>query len=143
MGTRHLTIIKDNDDTEIAVMYGQWDGYISGYGKDLKKFLNGFYIVNGYTKNDEEEGVKSANGMGCLAAQIVAHFKKKIGSFHLEPSGTRGIGEEYIYTVYVNVNDKHIKKNLPPPLQLVSIKVENKRNVIYDGLVSDFNPSED
>lgn len=37
--------------------------------------------------------------MGCLAAQVVAHFKTKVGGFYLYPPKTHDIGEEFIYTV--------------------------------------------
>lgn len=98
MGTRCLTVIKDNDEkqTEIVVMYRQMDGYPSGHGKELKDFLKGKKIVNGFGSNDE----KNFNGMACLAAQVVAHFKTGIGGIYLHPAGTRNMDEEFIYTVY-------------------------------------------
>lgn len=37
MGTRHLTIIKDAG--KIHAQYGQWDGYPSGQGVDILRFL--------------------------------------------------------------------------------------------------------
>lgn len=102
MSTRCLTVIynddarRTNQKDEIVVMYRQMDGYPEGHGKELEKFLDGFTIVNGLGAS---QTVKVANGMGCLAAQIVAHFKNGPGQFYLHPAGTRDCGEEYVYHV--------------------------------------------
>lgn len=83
MGTRHLTYVYDETDTILLCMYGQWDGYISGHGTDLADFLNSFdAIVSGIPVGDPR---KMANGMGCLAAQLVAHFKDGVGNFYIYP----------------------------------------------------------
>lgn len=95
MGTRSLTVMLDTEGKEIAVLYRQFDGYPEGHGKDLAEFLSGFKVVNGIT----EFVPKVANGGNCLAAQVVAHFKKEVGGFYLYPYGTRDVGEEYIYIV--------------------------------------------
>lgn len=95
MGTRSLTII-DGGSKEIAVMYRQYDGYPEGHGRELAQFLAGFRITNGFG----EAAPKLANGMECLAAQIVAHFKTETGNIYLSPAGTRDCGEEFRYLVY-------------------------------------------
>lgn len=101
MGTRSLTVVIDKSwdkKNEICVMYRQCDGYPSGHGAELKDFLKGMRIVNGI--NSSIMGTKFANGMGCLAAQMVAHFKKdREGGFYLHAAGTRGCGAEYIYVI--------------------------------------------
>lgn len=98
MGTRSLTYVYDSNDPVIC-MYGQWDGYPSGYGMDLSNFLNSFdCLVNGIPVGDSR---KLANGMGCLAAQLVANFKKDVGSFYLYPPVVgQDCGQEYEYHVY-------------------------------------------
>lgn len=103
MGTRSITVFVDEyNHEEIVVMYRQFDGYLSGYGTDLATFLAPFKVVNGFGLDDKEG--ESANGMGCLAAQVVAHFKDEsgIGGIYLHAGGTRDVGEEYVYTVYLN-----------------------------------------
>jgi hypothetical protein len=98
MGTRSLTVVLDEEGGEILTLYRQHDGYPQGHGADLKEFLTGFSLVNGYSS----EPPRTANGMGCLSAQLIAYFKKGIGSFYLYPSGTRDCGEEYIEIVVRN-----------------------------------------
>ena len=68
MGTRSLTIFQEKE--EIAVLYRQFDGYPEGHGRELAEFLSGYKFTKGKIDNP-----KTANGMDCLAAQIVAHFK--------------------------------------------------------------------
>jgi len=95
MGTRCLTVLHDSDDSEIAVLYRQCDGYPDGHGKELANFLKGKIIVNGISGNK----TKIFNGMGCVAASVIAHFKNGVGSFYLYPAGTRDQWEDYIYHV--------------------------------------------
>lgn len=110
MGTRCLTVFKEANGTEICVLYRQFDGYPSGHGKELKDFLKGKKIVNGYNDDDEKNG--NFNGMGCLVAQVIAHFKlgnnvdpksgykpSVIGGFYVFAAGVRDKWEEYIYFV--------------------------------------------
>ena len=96
MGTRSLTIFNDGGEREIVVMYRQMDGYLEGHGVDLAEFLSPFIVVNGIGVGDNRV---IANGMSCLAAQAIAHFKTGVGSIYLYPAGTRDAGEEYIYYV--------------------------------------------
>lgn len=96
MGTRSRTVILDEEALEICVLYRQYDGCPTGHGAELKKFLQGFSVVNGLGADKHS---KIANGMCCLAAQIIENFKVEPGGFYLYPSGTRDCGEEYVYTV--------------------------------------------
>lgn len=93
MGTRCLTVADENK--EILCMYRQMDGYPSGHGKELKEAFKGFRITNGISGDK----TNSANGMGCLAAQIVAKFKDDVGGIYLYASGEREVGEEYVYSI--------------------------------------------
>jgi hypothetical protein len=95
MGTRCLTVLTDEKGNEIVVMYRQFDGYPEGHGKELAEFLSGIKMVNGISDRSQ----KIANGMGCLAAMIVGHFKTEPGGIYLHTSGTRDKWEDYVYFV--------------------------------------------
>jgi len=119
MGTRSLTRVIDRQEglsfakghlaknvgKSYINMYRQFDGYIEGMGVDLAEFLLPFTIVNGMKLNEDR---KIANGSGCLAAQIVAHFKTDAGGIYLHPTeGKPGdCWEEYIYTIFVTDNQE-------------------------------------
>ena len=79
MGTRCLTFVYDGDKAVIN-MYRQFDGYPSGHGQELAEFLMPFKVINGIGSGQDVPG-KFANGMGCLAAQMIAHFKNSVGGF--------------------------------------------------------------
>jgi len=108
MGTRSLTVINSEwDDSEICVLYRQFDGYPEGHGTDLLHFLKDMNIVNGM--GSENMKLKISNGMDCLAAQIVAHFKTGPGYFYIHSAGSRDMCEEFIYTIYVKDKNLCIK----------------------------------
>ena len=94
MGTRILTLVKEGAFT-IVNMYRQFDGYPSGHGKELAEFLAPIKMVNGIGDTNE----KIANGVGCLAAQLVAHFKDGPGGIYLQPTKAKDCGQEYEYHV--------------------------------------------
>ncbi len=83
MGTRSLTVFEDDNGKYIATIYRQYDGYPSGHGKKLYDILNGMVVVNGLSSATPK---KAANGIGCMAAQVVAGLKECIGNVYLESS---------------------------------------------------------
>lgn len=105
MGTRSLTFVYDEDNkTPIINMYRQFDGYPTGHGAELAEFLAPLKLVNGFGMNP----VNQANGMGCLAAQMVARFKNGVGGFYLFSVKNKDCGQDYVYHVYqdrVVIND--------------------------------------
>ena len=107
MGTRSLTYVYDVDSSPIVCMYRQFDGYMSGHGSELNDFLSSFdAIVNGISVTEKR---KVANGMGCLAAQLVAHFKVGAGAFYLHPTElNQDCGQEYEYHIF---EDKIVVKD--------------------------------
>ena len=104
MGTRSLTFVYDTDGDAIINLYRQYDGYPEGHGRELADFICPFTIVNGFGR----ETANIANGMGCLAAQLVAHFKTEVGQFYLHPVTATNCGQDYEYHVY---EDKVVVKN--------------------------------
>ena len=117
MGTRSLTFVYDGNNA-IINMYRQFDGYPTGHGQELADFLDGFEIVNGYGKVKP----KIANGMGCLAAQMIAHFKQSVGGFYIHPVTDTDCWQDYEYHVYEN-----------------KVVVKNPSEVIFEGTWSKFN----
>lgn len=119
MGTRSLTFVYENKEPMIN-MYRQFDGYPSGHGSELAEFLNSFdAIVNGIPVGDKR---RLANGMGCLAAQLIANFKTEVGGFYIYPVTAEDCGQDYEYHVYEN-----------------KVIVKNPTEVIFDGSWKDFN----
>ena len=99
MGTRSLTFVYDGKEPMLN-MYRQFDGYPSGHGSELAEFLNSFdAIVNGIPVGDK---CKMANGMGCLAAQMIANFKTDVGGFYIYPVTAEDCGQDYEYHVFEN-----------------------------------------
>jgi hypothetical protein len=97
MGTRSLTYVYDGDET-IVCMYRQFDGYPTGHGAELAEFLEGGMIVNGLPMGQKG---KFFNGMGDLAAQMVAYFKKGAGGFYLYPTQqNQDCWQEYEYHIW-------------------------------------------
>ena len=80
MGTRSKTTIFDENGKPLLSFYRQMDGYFEDHGQDLQDFLSEMVVVNGYGTNTPS---KAANGMGCLAAQLIAHFKNGIGGIYI------------------------------------------------------------
>lgn len=121
MGTRALIKIRDESNSVVVCLYSQWDGYPSGLGVELAAFLNDIKMVNGFTG---QESGPVANGLGCLAAQMVVHFKKQVGLYYLVDS-KQDHGPDYVYDVCRN-----------------RVKVTNyTEEIIYNGpwnLFSDF-----
>ena len=86
--------------------------------------------------------------MGCLAGQLISHFKKDIGGFYLYPSGTRDCGEEYIYTIYQKKDHALHPNALFLKVQAGAVTFfglpgtkQSNMPVIYDGPVEDFEPA--
>ena len=111
MGTRSLTFVYEDghpgeSTPKLVCMYRQYDGYPTGHGAELAEFL---------LKGEH-------NGMGCLAASMIAHFKKSIGGFYIYPVDSEDCGQEYEY---------HISENSVTIFEM-GYTGENKK-VIFDG----------
>lgn len=130
MGTRSLTYVYEsfiNDKGQrqnepIMCMYRQFDGYVAGHGAELAEFLTSGKLVNGLSVGQSAV----YNGMGCLAAQLVAHFKKEPGGFYLHaPILNRDDWQEYEYHVFED------------SVVVYSIG-SNNDNTLFDGTWADF-----
>ena len=125
MGTRSLTFVYDEDGKILVSMYRQMDGYPSGHGKDLAEFLEPITMVNGIGMTK----AVIANGPGCLAAQLVAHFKDGPGGIYLEPTTAVDCGQDYEY---------HIAADLTITCQRIEGLRPFRRKKIFDGSIEEF-----
>lgn len=135
MGTRSLTtfIEKYRDEktqkvkqVKLVTMYRQFDGYPKGMGMDLAEFLSKGKLVNGISVAETE---LVFNGMGCLAAQAVAHFKDGPGSIYLHRGGTINCWENYRYEVIQTEGSKDI---------IIRCYDASNRKWIFEGTPTEF-----
>lgn len=97
MGTRALVRVFNGKakPVELVCLYRQYDGYPDGLGEEVVDFVGPLTVTNGI----QGDGGGTANGAGCLAAQLVAHLKDRVGGVYLHEPGTSDVGEEYEYRV--------------------------------------------
>lgn len=94
MGTRARVNVYDGNKILVSI-YRQYDGYPEGLGQEVADFVSKLKVVNGYSGKDAPE----ANGMGCLAAQLIKHLKEGVGNVYIRDTGPQSQGEEYIYNL--------------------------------------------
>jgi len=119
MGTRCLTIVME-EGINLVNMYKHTDGYPTGHGKELADFLSGKTLIRGIGGGDN---TNNFNGMGCLAASMIAHFKNGIGDCYLYPVNVLDVDEKYIYVVFSVNGEIHMKVTF----------VDNQDEVIFSG----------
>jgi hypothetical protein len=129
MGTRALTIIKDTDSKTLVNLYRQFDGYQDYHGSELKHFLSDLTMVNGFS----DRNAPIANGMGCLAAQLIAHLKTEVGLHYIHPTYDTENYVDYVYTIYPTTSADE---------STISIKVESYGETLFEGLITDY-PAKD
>jgi hypothetical protein len=95
MGTRARVNIYDGNEILVSI-YRQYDGYPGGLGQEVADFVSGLTLVNGLGTDK----ATVANGMGCLAAQLIAHLKTEAGNVYIRDTSPDSHGEEYVYTLY-------------------------------------------
>jgi hypothetical protein len=134
MGTQSMTTFIDTytdkqgklKKIKIVTMYRQMDGYPDGHGLELADFLRSGKMVNGVSWGETENVF---NGMGCLSAQAIAHFKTEPGNIYLHRGGTIDCWEEYRYDV--------INNGINNPVILHCYDVNNKK-WIFKGTPDEF-----
>ena len=144
MGTRSLTRVfstykdeKKNKQVKVQLvnMYRQYDGYPSGHGVELADFLKGGKVVNGIGSND----VNVFNGAGCLAAQMIAHFKDGAGGIYIEPITAKDCGQEYEYEIIVDYDTHEVTMKCIEVGYIDSKgKYKNGKITIFEGKPIDF-----
>ena len=76
-------------------LYHHFDGYPEGLGVTLANYLNDINLVNGTSGNSHQ-----ANGLGCLAAQLVCELKDGPGNVYIDKAGAKRSWIDYIYYVW-------------------------------------------
>ena len=77
---------SEEPNKTIVDIYHHWDGYPEGLGVTLADYLDGKKITNGLGRDNDN----LFNGMGCLAASIVAELKDGPGDVYIEPRDSHG-----------------------------------------------------
>lgn len=73
---------SEEPNQTIVDIYHHWDGYPEGLGVTLANYLKKKRVVNGIGSKDNEYLI--FNGMGCLAASLVAELKDGPGNVYIE-----------------------------------------------------------
>ena len=111
MGTRHLIEVVHNGEIKVA-QYGQWDGYPSGQGVDILKFLHNHDLAVFATKVDGctfinrdkirqyyvDAGDSPENKSGFISIEISNKFKE------MHPALSRDAGAEVLSMIYDSEN---------------------------------------
>ena len=77
-------------------IYNHYDGYPEGLGVTLASYLNGKKIVNGLGGNRGDV----FNGLGCMAASIIAELKEEAGNVYIEDPERKHGWIDYEYYVW-------------------------------------------
>ena len=108
MGTRAtISIAKreegvsfsEKPDKVLVSIYHHYDGYPEYLGVTLANYLEDKKIVNGLSRDDQDV----FNGMGCLAASIVAELKDGPGNVYIEDRDTHA-WIDYHYYIWGDYN---------------------------------------
>jgi hypothetical protein len=142
MGTRSLTFVYDSYKMNIGKLvhepiinfYRQYDGYPTGHGAELAEFLTGGKMTNGLRFGDEG---KFFNGMGDLAAQLVAHFKQEAGGFYLYPVTAKDCGQDYEYHIY-NIDGEFKIIVMDCGYNMFGLTTDETYAEIFNGSLSEF-----
>ena len=133
MGTRALTFVYEGDKP-LVNLYRQYDGYPTGHGAELAQFLSEFHITNGISSGETR---RTANGMGCLAAQVVAFFKESVGGFYIHSVDATECGQDYEYHVYQK--DKELRVRVTDRgCNFFGLTMSDTNESLFDGSVSEF-----
>jgi hypothetical protein len=112
------TIFYDERGRSFANMYREHDGQPKIHGRELASFFNSFdAVVDGYRPGDRR---KLADGMGCVAAQLISHVKKGVGGYYLQHLDDVN-NQAYVYHIFRN-----------------RIEVFENNNIIFEGIWRQF-----
>jgi len=87
---------SEKPNKTIVDIYHHYDGYPEGLGVKLASYLDDYHIVNGAGR----EGDTLFNGIGCMAASIIAHLKDEPGNVYIEDKDSPHGWLDYNYYVW-------------------------------------------
>lgn len=106
MGTRSTTKIyvkyPKQEKKLILSLYKQFDGYLEGWGKEMKDFFKSGKVVNGLPLDRSE---RLFNGTGCFATQLIANFKTEPGNLY---ATHKDDDQEFNYTITFDYENKKV-----------------------------------
>ncbi len=99
---------SEEPNKTIVDIYHHWDGYPEGLGVTLASYLNGYHVVNGMGRENDN----LFNGIGCMAASIVAELKDGPGDVYIEPRESHSwidyhyyIWGDYYKSIWISIFD--------------------------------------
>ena len=110
-----------------VTIYVHFDGYPQGLGNDLAEHLTGYRLTHGVSG----DAGKTANGMDCLAAQIVGNLKDMVGNVYLSLDHDSFDDTPVDYLYFISPNEDGSR---------VDIRVEHRagKTLLFDGPLDDF-----
>jgi len=105
MGTSALTVIYDDYGAEIVRLYRQHDGGTKEHGEELVDFLSAFAPMFSAADSIRRRYIggndaRTANGMNCLVAQMISHFKGHVPCEFYLYAANSDVLVDYVYHVY-------------------------------------------
>ena len=88
---------SEKPNKTIVDIYHHYDGYPEGLGVTLASYLEDKKVTNGLGKRDD---FTMFNGMGCLAASLVAELKDGPGNVYIEDPNRKHGWLDYEYFVW-------------------------------------------
>ena len=92
---------SEKPNKTIVDIYHRYDGYPEGLGVTLASYLDGKKITNGLGSRDD---YSYFNGLGCLAASLVAELKDGPGNVYIEDKDRPHGWLDYKYYVWGDDN---------------------------------------
>ncbi len=83
-------------------LYKHYDGHPERLGVTLASYLDGYEIHSGMSNKHQGP---LANGIGCLAAQLVSYLKNEPGNVYLQPPQDRD-WEDYVYYIWIKESEE-------------------------------------
>ena len=136
MGTRSLTFVYEqygDKQKPVVNMYRQYDGYPTGHGAELAEFLSSGTMVNGIGVDQKHV----FNGMGCLAAQMVAHFKQTPGGFYIHPTDITECGQDYEYHISQKKDGLYVEV-FNCGCNMFGLTMSDTHELVFQGNLSEF-----